>query len=88
MKHRKSLLLAGLMLVIATACGESPQPQTVLPRVDASFNVGETAYVRSLAIEPGANSLWVGTSVGVLEIDLKTELVLNTFTREDGLANE
>ena len=88
MKNRKSLLLAGLMLVIATACGESPQPQTVLPRVDASFNVGETAYVRSLAIEPGANSLWVGTSVGVLEIDLKTELVLNTFTREDGLANE
>jgi ligand-binding sensor domain-containing protein len=88
MNHRKSLFVAGLVLVIAAACGKSPQPSTFLPVVDASFNVGENTYVRSLAIEPASNSLWVGTSVGVLEIDLETELMLNTFTREHGLANE
>lgn len=52
------------------------------------FHVGENAYVRSLAVDPGRNSLWVGTSVGALQIDLSTQNVTNTFTRDDGLANE
>ncbi|GAB4348698.1 MAG: hypothetical protein Kow006_09670 [Gammaproteobacteria bacterium] len=57
-------------------------------RVIESFNVGANVYVRSLAKEPASNALWVGTSVGVLEIDLKNREVRNTFTRKDGLANE
>lgn len=88
MNVRSILLVAGVMLAALSACGKSAQPATPVPRVDASFNVGENTYVRSLAIDPATASLWVGTSVGVLEIDLKTELMLNTFTREDGLANE
>jgi ligand-binding sensor domain-containing protein len=88
MKNRKSIFLAALTLAIVSACGEAPQSTPVLPRVDATFNVGENTYVRSLGIDPGTNSLWVGTSVGVLEIDIETELMLNTFTRKDGLANE
>ncbi len=57
-------------------------------RVTDSFNVGDSVFVRSLAIEEDRNILWVGTSVGVLEVDLTTQEVKNTFTRKDGLANE
>lgn len=57
-------------------------------RVVETFEVGKNAYVRSLAVEKAANSLWVGTSVGVMEIDLKTIQPKNVFTRSDGLANE
>ncbi len=64
-----------------------PKPEDV-PRVIESFQVGNEVYVRSLAIDPASNSLWVGSSTGVLEIDLKTNQVMNTFTREHGLANE
>jgi len=59
-----------------------------VPRVIESFQVGNEVFVRSLAIDPGTNSLWVGSSTGVLEIDLATGQMINTFTREDGLANE
>ena len=59
-----------------------------VPRVIESFQVGNEVFVRSLAIDTGSNSLWVGSSTGVLEIDLATSQMINTFTREDGLANE
>jgi ligand-binding sensor domain-containing protein len=45
-------------------------------------------YVRALAIEPRTNTLWVGTSAGVNEIDLASGKRRNTFTRQHGLANE
>ena len=57
-------------------------------RVIESFDVGRQVYVRSLVIEPDKHALWVGTSVGVHEIDLRNQQVLNTFTRDEGLANE
>jgi ligand-binding sensor domain-containing protein len=53
-----------------------------------TFNVGTNVYVRALAVDAQRNSLWVGTSVGALEIDLAKDAVKNTFTRKDGLANE
>ena len=59
-----------------------------LPKVLESFEVGENVYVRSLATDIENNSLWVGLSVGVLEIDLASTEVNQTFTRDDGLANE
>lgn len=52
------------------------------------FQVGEHVYVRSLLVEPARKALWVGTSTGVLEIDLDTHRVRRTLTREHGLANE
>ncbi len=61
-----------------------PLAQTVLDR----FEVGENIYVRALTVEPETNTLWVGTSTGVHEIDLETHAVKNTFTRDHGLANE
>ncbi len=58
------------------------------PQVLDVFNVGETAYVRSLAVEKEPQRLWVGTSLGVHEVDLESSNVINTFTRDHGLANE
>lgn len=62
-----------------------PEPP---PKVLESFEVGNEVFVRSLAFERSSNSLWVGTSTGVLEISLDNQELLNTFTREHGLANE
>ena len=53
-----------------------------------TFDVGAAVYVRALTVEPSANSVWVGTSVGVHEIDLSSGKAKKTFTRESGLANE
>lgn len=53
-----------------------------------SFNVGQGVYVRALKLDREANSMWVGTSTGVMEIDLDKLAPRNTFTRDDGLANE
>ena len=63
----------------------SPSP---VPVVIERFEVGKSVYVRALAPEPETGALWIGTSVGVHEIDLETRTVRNTFTRDHGLANE
>ena len=64
--------------------GQAVKPLSIVDR----FDVGAGVYVRALAAEPAANALWVGTSVGVLEVDLNDQSVRQTFTREHGLANE
>ncbi|NOX75566.1 MAG: regulator [Gammaproteobacteria bacterium] len=57
-------------------------------RVAASFGVGEDTYVRSMAIDTQSNALWVGTSVGVMAVDLTSTDLRASYTREQGLANE
>jgi ligand-binding sensor domain-containing protein len=64
------------------------RPTTSLPRVLESFGIGENVYARSLVYEPEHNAVWIGTSVGVHEVDLTSRDVRNTYTRDDGLANE
>jgi ligand-binding sensor domain-containing protein len=59
-----------------------------LPSVLETYEVGKDVVVRSLTIDQKTNSLWVGSSTGVLEIDLASKEPRNTFTRVDGLANE
>jgi ligand-binding sensor domain-containing protein len=58
------------------------------PEVLENFEVGSGVYVRSLSVDKNNNSMWIGTSTGVLEVDLATRALRSTFTREDGLANE
>ena len=53
-----------------------------------SFNVGERVYVRSMKADKKQNRLWVGTSVGVMEVDIASRNLVKTYTREQGLANE
>jgi len=57
-------------------------------RVADTFNVGDHTYVRSMAYDAKNDNLWVGTSVGVLQVDVPSRRLLNTYTREQGLANE
>lgn len=57
-------------------------------RVLDVFDVGNNVYVRSMLVEADSKALWVGTSVGAHEIDLNNNNVRQTFTREQGLANE
>ncbi len=57
-------------------------------RVLDTFNVGENVYVRALNVEPKTNTLWVGTSSGVNEVELNSGKLRNTYTRDHGLASE
>ncbi|MDX1810741.1 MAG: hypothetical protein R3240_02240 [Gammaproteobacteria bacterium] len=56
--------------------------------VKETFNVGNNVFVRSLSLDEKNNLLWVGTSTGVVKVDLESGNVLETITRENGLANE
>jgi len=57
-------------------------------RVVDAFNVGKGTYVRSMALDHKKNVLWIGTSIGVLEVDGNTRNMLHTYNRDQGLANE
>lgn len=88
-KTRWFLMLAALALTSTfnyTATAAEKDAAGI--KVVDTFDVGANVYVRALTLDSAANSLWVGTSVGALEIDLKTLKPRNTFTREHGLANE
>ncbi len=97
MKGRGSLraLAAGAFLAVAGAQAQTTPPaaapgsaERAPERVLEQFQVGANVYVRALTVEPARRALWVGTSVGVHEVDLGTRQVRRTFTREHGLANE
>jgi ligand-binding sensor domain-containing protein len=81
-------------LRLLVLCLALPLPGLAAPlvpggeRVLDSFEIGSSVVARALSVDRASNTLWVGTSVGVLEIDLKTQNVRNTFTRQHGLANE
>jgi ligand-binding sensor domain-containing protein len=81
---------AVMALALAAAGGPAfaQQPPQGGWRVIDRFEVGAPVYVRALTVEKAKNSIWVGTSGGVHEVDLKTLKPKVTFTRKDGLANE
>lgn len=83
----KQLLCAASVLV-AGAFQPALAAEKTGVRVIDSFEVGDNVYVRALTVEKPGNTLWVGTSVGAHEIDLKSSKPRNTFTRQQGLANE
>ncbi len=80
---RKAVLIAAA-LGLASGSALAQGTEKVMDR----FETGNGTYVRSLLHDKAGNSLWVGTSVGAMEIDLKTTAPRKTFTRNDGLANE
>ena len=85
---RRILISAGVALAFLAGCGQVEKPEAAPPSVIDVFDIGDSAYVRSIAIDHSRNRLWVGTSGGALEIDLASHDLKNTFTRNDGLANE
>ena len=88
MSLRIPLLVMGLLCAaVPVQVAAQAKPAAGGERVLESFNVGKNVYVRALTVEkPG--TLWVGTSVGVHEIDIASTKPRNTFTRDHGLANE
>ncbi len=85
MPARLFTVLAALLLAGgALAQVQSPGMLKVLE----AFEVGRNVYVRALTVDQKSETLWVGTSGGVNEIDLKSGQRSNTFTRNEGLANE
>ncbi len=56
--------------------------------VKETFNVGNNVFVRSLSFDSLSNTLWVGTSVGGLAVNVASGEVNKTITRDNGLANE
>lgn len=87
MKFKRLLLVAALLAPGAFSALAADKPTTGARVID-SFEVGDNVYVRALTVEKANNTLWVGTSVGVHEIDLQSSKPRNTFTRQQGLANE
>lgn len=97
MVHRPTRLFLALTLCAAACCaaardktdeGSGPAHGRTGRYQTEVFGVGKGVFVRSLDVDRRHDVLWVATSVGVEEVDLKTRRVLHTFTRADGLANE
>ena len=82
------LIPASLSLLGACSGGRDAVVGDPVYEVAERFEVGSGIYVRALAIEDATNTLWVGTSMGVMEIGLDDQALRNTFTRQHGLANE
>lgn len=85
--------ILSIILLSLLACSEgifagTASSNNSLPHVIESFEVGNNVFVRALTVEQKKGSLWVGTSTGILEIDLANNQVLHTFNRDSGLANE
>lgn len=97
-----ALLVSNLIILVAACTPLNPpvvtSPQAInsqpslaadsAERVLDTFEVGDNVFVRALRFENLGDTLWVGTSTGVHEIDTKTSTPRRTFTREQGLANE
>ncbi len=73
---------------VVAATDKAAKSVNQLPVVIDRFEVGQGVYARAIAVEPARDALWVGTSAGVLEVNLSNQSISNTFTRKDGLANE
>lgn len=86
--HTRKVLKAAALAAACLVGTAQAQATKSDYKVTESFNVGEMVYVRALTVDQKANSMWVGTSSGVHEIDLTKRQPKNTFTRKDGLANE
>ncbi len=80
------------------AAGKAVVPESSAParatssnrdfKVVETFGVGDDVYVRSMDLDRAAGRLWIGTSVGAVEVDVKTRDMITTYTRDQGLANE
>ncbi|MBL4613561.1 MAG: hypothetical protein JKY27_01620 [Magnetovibrio sp.] len=83
----KALITTCLVAIVLWPVGAGAQ-STKAPTVVETYRIGDNAFVRALKADPNQNSLWVGTSVGAIEVDLSSHNMKNVFTRAEGLANE
>lgn len=64
----------------------SAKLSTAIFKVVDKFEIGENIYARSLLV--AGDSLWVGTSSGLVDINLTDHSLRKIYTRADGMANE
>lgn len=87
-----AIILASLLTVTLTGCSDrDPQQEDLHPEiyeVSEVYKTGQTVVVRALEVDTAKQHLWVGTSTGVNQVDYKTGHLVNSYTRENGLANE
>lgn len=96
MKRLSGFLTPVLLLTLAACSGQdgngAKQGGTAGPTLDfgvvETFETGNNVYVRSMDIDKKQGRLWVGTTVGALEVDLASRNMAATYTRDQGLANE
>jgi len=88
MRAFKAVAGAALWLALMGASAAAQDAPANQFEVIELFNMGDNVVVRAFAQEPEKGTMWVGSSVGALEIDLATREARNTFTRKEGLANE
>ncbi|MDH5547323.1 MAG: regulator [Gammaproteobacteria bacterium] len=90
------IMSTGIVLSLALSCSENSGPEVSSVGsteknaqivITDTFEVGKGVVVRALALEK-SGVVWIGTSVGALQVDGKTGKLVNTYTRENGLANE
>ena len=87
-KFNLASVVAALAFSVNALAATPPSAANAGEHVIDTFEVGPDVYVRALTVEKSTNTMWVGTSAGVHEIDIKTNQPRNTFTRQSGLANE
>lgn len=98
------LLIVAAVLIFASACNETGNEDAVVaaPQTGSDpgmqfehpaifelldrFEIGDNIYARSLLAT--GDSLWVGTSAGLIEISLTDYGPRKMYSRSDGMANE
>lgn len=88
LKIIKTAAILAVAAIFFSNSGFAATADATKGRVLETFEVGPDVFVRALTVEKPANTLWVGTSTGVIEVDLRTNQPRHTFTRDQGLANE
>lgn len=76
------MIVVGAVVSTALCLGCSRKASSVY-RVAESFETGEQAFVRALAVD--GPSLWVASSEGALKIDRTTGRKVSTYTTQNGL---
>ncbi len=89
MKRFLALLGLGILFNVgAVKAAENSTANQTMPVFAESYRIGDTAFVRSLDVDHLTNTLWVGSSLGAIEVDLNTKDMRNFYNRKSGLANE
>lgn len=86
LKQPQALLTA--FIIFLTSLSVPGQGRAADLLVAETYGIGEQTLVRALAVDNKAGTLWVGTSVGVMEVDLTSRAPKAVLTRVEGLANE
>lgn len=85
---RRPIAVAALVLAVLVGCERkqaAAPPPAKQYAVQETFGTGAATVVRALKVD--GPQLWVGTSVGIIQVDRKSGNLIKTFTIDDGLSS-